>query len=272
MIRPLLLNLRRYWHFSMVVPKQLLTYRARFWLDLFIQLLSLTIFLSFWRTVYADRAVLSGVTLQQLVNYLLLTQIFLRCLQGGNQIILTFGRLMAEGALSIELVRPIDFQLGMFAQMLASVATDLLFKIPLLLIAVTVFGLDIAVGPLQCAICLLLLLLGMVALFLFDWLLACLVLYTTEAWGLGLVRYAVAAFFGGVFVPIKLMPEWLATIAINMPFSQALYVPISFLVGFAPLDQTWQSLLIQLAWIVVLLPLSRLMFRAGLKRAVIQGG
>ncbi len=272
MIRPLLLNLRRYWHFSLAVPKQLLTYRMRFWLDLFIQILSLTIFLSFWRAVYTDRAELSGVTLQQLVNYLLLTQIFLRCLQSGNQIILTFGRLMAEGSLSTELVRPLDLQLGMFAQTIAAVATDLLFKLPLLALAVTVFGLDIAVDPLQCALCLLLLLLGMVALFLFDWMLACLVFYTTEAWGLGLVRYAVAAFFGGVFVPVRLMPEWLAAIALHLPFSQALYVPISFLVGFAPMEQAWQSVATQLAWIAVLLPLSRLVFRESLKHAVIQGG
>jgi ABC-type uncharacterized transport system permease subunit len=69
-----------------------------------------------------------------------------------------------------------------------------------------------------------------------------------------------------------MMPAWLRTIAVNTPFAQAIYVPISLLTGVSPLAAASRLLLGQLAWLLGLLPLSRLVFNRALRRITVQGG
>jgi ABC-2 type transport system permease protein len=57
-----------------------------------------------------------------------------------------------------------------------------------------------------------------------------------------------------------------------MPFAQALSVPISFLSGittFADAPRIWS---IQVIWLVILLVLSRLVFRVAVRKVTVQGG
>jgi ABC-2 type transport system permease protein len=271
-MRRLVQTVAPYWWLAHMLPKQTLVYNVWFWVQLFVQGLAMTIFVFFWRAVYSGQPEVAGIAFQHLLNYVLLTHIFLRCLQSGNQMILTFGRFMMDGSFSIELLRPVDFQAGVFVQTIAGLLTDLVMKIPLMVLAVMVFGLHLPTDPLLWISFAVSLALGTTALFLFDWILASLVFYTTEGWGLSLTRYAIASFFGGAFVPLTFMPDWLGFVAYALPFSQALHMPVAFLSGLESVAHAPQTWLVQLGWIAVLYPLSRLVFQHGLHNAPSHGG
>jgi ABC-2 type transport system permease protein len=115
-------------------------------------------------------------------------------------------------------------------------------------------------------------LLGYTVLFLFDWLFACLGFYTTEAWGLAILRNGVATFFGGALIPLALFPGPIQTGAGLLPFGQAIYVPVALLGGITPPHDLGRIFLVQLAWLAGLTLASRLVFRRAIRRLSIQGG
>ena len=67
-------------------------------------------------------------------------------------------------------------------------------------------------------------------------------------------------------------PDWLRTIASVLPFSQALYLPVSILAGINPVSAMPRIWLIQLGYLVVFLVASRLVFGRALRVVTVQGG
>ncbi|NJN17892.1 MAG: hypothetical protein HC822_17270 [Oscillochloris sp.] len=224
----------------------------------------------FWQAVYAGQSSIAGLSYAQTINYILLAQIFVPLLQGDA--IFAFGFMAREGTIAIELLRPIDFQGRFYAEQLARMATVVVLKIPLLIVAMIFFDLRLPLNPLIWLAFLSTLLLGHAVLFCFDWIFGCLSFYSTETWGLSVMREGMATFFSGALVPLALMPGWLRSLTEALPFAQALYVPVAVLSGITPLSDVPRSLLIQVAWLTGLLIVSRVVFRRTVRRVTVQGG
>lgn len=254
-----------------VVPKMFLQYTTWFWAEMIGQFLTMVIVGSFWRAVYASSPVIGGLTADATIRYILLATLVAPLVRWG--MILDMGGLVREGAVAIELVRPIDLQGRFFAQGLASALTNLIFKSgPLALFAWLFLGLTFPTDPLTWGAFLISWLLGFTVLFCFDWIIACVAFYTTETWGLHVLREGVAAFLSGALIPLAMMPAVLQKVAAAVPFGQALYVPVGLLSGLIPLAEAPRAWLGQIAWIVVLLPLSRFVFSRAVRAVTVQGG
>jgi ABC-2 type transport system permease protein len=263
-------RIRRYGAILELTPKLYTAYRAWFWMHLFVHVLSLTIFVYFWRSVYAGRSTLEGMGLEQTVNYIMLAQVMLPVVL--SFLVTHIGEQLVSGQLAMELLRPLDLQARYYAESLAFAFLALVTKAPLVLFAWLVFDLELPTDPAVWGAFLLALFLGHAVFFCFDWIFASLAFYSTESWGLAMAQQAVVMFFSGALVPLALMPEWLERLALSMPFAQALWVPVSLLVGITPLEQAPRLWLIQLAWLTALLVISRLVFGVAVRKVTVQGG
>jgi ABC-2 type transport system permease protein len=271
MIRSLRRQANVYGAFAAMVPKQYLAYTLWVWMEYVLQIVSMLIFVYFWRAVYANAtAPLGGLTLQQTINYILLAQIMAPLAQ--NNIIFDFGFLLQSGQMAVELVRPVDFQLRYYVAQLASLVMFALQKLPLLLLAWLAFGLQLPAEAGAWGAFGVSLVLGASVIFMFDTLFACLAFYTTETWGLSVVRNGVSAFFSGALLPLSMLPDWLARIGSALPFAQALYVPASFLSGITPPSAAPRVWLIQLLWLAGLWAASRAAFNIAVRKVTVQGG
>lgn len=250
--------------------KEFLTYRAWFWIGMVLNVIAMTIFVFFWRAVYANTSTISGMDLQQTLNYILLARI-LTPLMDMNMIF-EFGYNLREGAMAIVLLRPVSLQGSYYVQVMSRTLMFLVWEIPMALVATFVFGLQWPINPAVWGAFLVTAILGRTVLFYFDWILGCLTFYTTEVWGLGVLVDGVSLFFSGSLVPLVMMPAWLQTLTHVMPFAQAMYAPLSVLTGIVPLSQVWQVWLVQLAWIAGLWLASQLVFRVAIRKVTVQGG
>jgi ABC-2 type transport system permease protein len=115
-------------------------------------------------------------------------------------------------------------------------------------------------------------LLGHAIMFCFDWLLACIVFYTTDAWGLATARAGFALVFSGAFLPLAMMPDWWRSLALVLPFAQAVYWPISVLSGLTPLSQLPRLWALQAVYLVAMLLISRLAFSRAVRVITVHGG
>ncbi len=109
-------------------------------------------------------------------------------------------------------------------------------------------------------------------MFFFDWIIGCTAFYSTEIWGMSVVRYGVAVFFSGAIIPLTIMPDWLRTIATILPFSQAVFLPVSILSGITPVSDMPRIWLMQLVLLVGLVSISRFIFGRAVRVITVQGG
>ena len=252
------------------VPKVFLQYQSWIWMEMAVQLVWLVLLNAFWRAVYVDQAAINGLPLTLTLNYILLAQVVGGILQ--SDAFWTVGRLVRDGTVAIELLRPLDLQLRIYAEVLASSLLTLLLKTPLLLVSIFGFGVTLPDHVGVWAAFLLTLLGGQAILFCVDWIFSCAAFYTTEVWGLAVLREGIVTFFAGVLLPLTLMPDWLRTIAELLPFAQALAVPVGLLSGMTPLSAVGGIVLLQAGWLALLIPLSRFVFSRAVRRVVVQGG
>lgn len=264
------IRFQAYWAFAAMTPKLFLAYRIWVWMDFFVQILAMTIFVYFWRAVYASNPTLGGLTLDQTLNYVLLAQVFAPLAQ--THVIFDLGYGIREGMIGIELLRPVDFQGRHYVANLAELVLALILRIPLLVIAVLVFGVTLPGDPLVWLAFLVSVVLGNAVIFFFDWILACMAFYTTEVWGWSVLRYGIGLFFSGALIPLAIMPPTLQAITLALPFAQALYMPVSILSGLTPLSEVPQVWLGQLLWTIGLFAASRLVFRFAVRAVTVQGG
>ena len=253
-----------------MVPKEYFAYRIWFWAGIFLRAISMTIYVFFWRGVYADTSSISGLSLQQTLNYILLAQIFTPL--SDMWLISEFGYNLREGAMAISLLRPISFQGNYYVLTFTRLVVGMIGQIPMILIATFVFGLQWTSNLATWAAFIVTVILGRTVLFFFDWILACMTFYTTEVWGFSVLVEGISLFFSGGLIPLVMMPGWLQAITQSFPFAQALYVPLSVLNGMVPLSQAPQIWLVQLAWIAGLGLLARLIFSRAIRKVTVQGG
>jgi len=253
-----------------MIPKMFMAYVIWFWAGLVLNIISMTILVYFWRAIYADTSTISGLALDQTVRYILLAFIFMPLT--ANDLVWEFGTNLREGLIIHHLLRPVNFQAMHYAQALGSVATRLVLQLPMLIVATLLFGLKLPTGLNTWLAFLVSAVLGFTVMFFFNWFLACFTFYTTEIWGLGVLIEGMNFFLSGALVPLVMMPIWLRSIVLSIPFAQALAVPIGLLTGITPLMDAPHVWFVQILWIIGMWLFSTLFFRVAVRRITVQGG
>ena len=271
MLKPIRRTISIYGAFAAMVPKMFLAYSIWVWMQFIVQIIALVIFVAFWTAVYAEQETIGGLNLNQTLNYIILAQIFLPAVTSTGTIYY-FGDLMREGRIGIELLRPLDFQGATYAYAISQMGVGLVTQLPLALVAWFLYRFQLPTDPLIWLAFVITLMMGSGVLFFFDWMLGCVSFYSTETWGLSVLRFSISLFFSGSLVPLSMMPNWLATITAVLPFAQALYMPVSILGGITPLADVPRIWLLQLVYLIVLGLLSRVVFRVAVRKVTVQGG
>ncbi|HWI65358.1 MAG TPA: hypothetical protein VNT75_26295 [Symbiobacteriaceae bacterium] len=268
-------GLRRYWRiysaFAANAVKLMMAYSVWFWVELAGQVMMLIIFVYFWKAVYASNDTIGGMQAAETLSYILVAQIVAPLVRWS--LILDFGFALREGGIAIELTRPVDYQARWYVEWTASMVMQTLrLALPLGAVAIVFFGLHLPSDPVVWGYFIASFLIGNAVLFFFDWTFACLAFYTTEGWGLHVLREGVAAFFSGSLLPLQMLPGWLQKIAAFMPFGQALNAPVSILTGITPVGEAPRIIGIQLVWLVGMFVLSRSFFTVASRKVTVQGG
>ncbi len=270
MIQSLRRQVSIYSAIAAMAAKTRLAYNMWVWADFVVTIVSMIVFVYFWRAVYAGASTLGGLALSQTITYILLARLLSPLVE--TRTIFFFGFMIRQGQIAVELTRPLDMQVRILTETFAEVLVFLVQRLPLFLIAWLFFGMRLPSNPALWLAFFISLLLGQAVIFLFDWMFACLAFYVTETWGLSVVRVAAGSFFSGALVPLVMMPKWLQDLAAVMPFAQAMSVPISFLSGISSLADAPRLWLIQIVWLLALLILSRLVFNVAVRKVTVQGG
>jgi ABC-2 type transport system permease protein len=256
--------------FGVIELKNVLQYNAWFWVEMLRNIIAMLIMTAFWQAIYAGKTDLGGLALTTTLNYVILA----RALGTANSasVYWWMAEGIGKGELELQLLRPVDFQLMHLFRDATGWVINLLRALPGLLIALLAFGARLPTEPLVYLAFMATFILGGVVMYFFEFILGCLGFYTTEMWGLAVLRNGIALFFSGALIPLDLLPTTVQAIAGATPFAQALYLPIAFLSGVRPVGELGNAILLQATSIVVLFLLSRWIFARAQRVLTVQGG
>lgn len=243
-----------------VAVAEMVAYRAEMIIWILTSTLPL-VMLALWNAASADGP-LAGFGQAEFARYFAVT-LLVRQLT-GVWVLWELNQMIRTGALSPQLLRPMNPLWWQFAETLAAVPWRLVVLGPVLA-GVAIWRPEILFVPsvpqaLGFAV-------SLSFALLIAWFVQCLfgslAFWFEQSLGLFQVWFFVWALLGGYVVPLPLLPPEVAKVAAWLPFHASLGAPVEVLLGLAPVGPT---LAIQGAWVLILGVGSMVAWNAGVKR------
>lgn len=250
-----------------------LTYRFELWLELFINVLFMLVYVYLWKALYTGRTSVEGYDLNGILTYIVVSQTLLTF-----TFTLRIARIIEEkvrtGEVVTDLMKPVDFQLMTLATAAGTSTHTALFNmLPKFLLFYGVFGLSLPRSLLIGSLFIISVVLGYVILFSIEFIIGIFAFWLVEIRGIYfIVIWGLSLLFSGYFLPLEFYPALLAKIAAVLPFRAIIYFPTAIYTGQLIGERLITAVLIQLTWVVVLMGLGQLAYRVAFRKLVIQGG
>ena len=267
-------DLKVYLPFAKNSFQRLIAYKANVIMFMFGDGLMLAVTYYLWKAIYESSTseVINGFTMNEMIIYVIIS--FLTMLITSVDISYPIAEEVKNGSIAVNLIRPISYEKRMFFQGLGNVFYNFVV-IFIIAFSVTVylsfrfFG-SIGIG--RILVYLLSIILGVFISFYFSYIFGLISFKITNMWGLSQIMQAIVNLLSGALIPIAFFPLW-AQKAINFfPFNSAIYTPSMIFLGKITGIDILISLGKQIFWIIVLIIISKVMWKKLIKNLTILGG
>ncbi len=266
--------LRPYLAFARTSFVNLLAYRARYFVGIATYFFNASVWYYIWRALFAEQppgARLGGFTFPQMLTYVA-TGWALRSFY-FNEVDREIASQVREGRLAMTLIKPVDFQAMTLSQALGESAfRAVLFTAPILLVLVLVYPLLPPASPRALALFALSGVLSALLVGALNFCVGLVAIRTTSILGVLRAKYLVLELLSGLLVPVAFFPEKVARVLRWLPFLHMNDTPGRLYLGLVSGPEAALALALQAGWVLVLLGLGRLLWRATRSRVEVQGG
>lgn len=176
-----------------------------------------------------------------------------------------------DGSIATDFMKPISVPLYFFADGTGEVLFHAALIVPSLLFALLIVHIDVP-GPAVLAAFFVSFGLGYFVGFFINFILNCTAFWTLEIHAVQLIVTWITDLLGGEIIPLLIFPVVLQRIAYALPFAAMFSTPLLIYVGAIPPARYLEVMGLQLFWIVALGAVATVMWRAGARRVVVQGG
>ena len=259
--------LHKYWKTAVMTAASFVGDSPLFLIDYLVRWLRVIVFLSLWRTLLADDAAGSDMSLGAVLTYTLIAEVFREQLAPRTNLEST----LWDGSITTRFLQPMGL-FGIFtSEMVGRWAFGLcVFSLPLLAVAPWL-GVDPRpAGPIVGALFVVSLILatsvGLALEFIFG---AIMVYLEHSVYMVNRVRVAITTLLSGSLVPLALLPWGVGELFTWLPFASMASAPLRIFTGTgeaAPL------MALQLVWSAVLWPIAHWLWRVNREKLVSYGG
>src|SRR5262245_24425227 len=260
-------TLKKYWKTAAMSGASYIGDSPLFLLDYQLRFLRVAVLLALWRMILAGKGPVSGMTLETVLTYTLIAEVFGAQLAPRTDIDIAFW----QGSIVGRMLQP----LGMFGQFAAEMSGKWLFELcafglPLLLIApllgVNPLPADAAALGLFFISLVLGISVGLALEFVFG---ALLVILALPLWAVRQIRAAITTLLSGALLPLALLPAGVGAAFAWLPFASMASAPLQLYIGTGDAPRL---LALQVGWSLLLWPLAGWLWRVSRERMVSYGG
>jgi ABC-2 type transport system permease protein len=176
-----------------------------------------------------------------------------------------------DGSIVVDMMKPISVPFYLFADGTGEVMFHAALIVPSLALALLIVHIDVPPAPVLGAFAVSFFL-GYFVGFCLNFMLNCIAFWTLEISAVQLIMTWVTDLLGGQIVPLLFFPEAVQQAIFALPFAAMFSTPLLIYIGAIPPERYVEVMGLQALWIVVLGGIATVMWRAGTRRVVVQGG
>jgi ABC-2 type transport system permease protein len=263
--------MRLFWEISKLSLQRHLTYRAAT-----VAGLLTNVFFGFLRAsvliaLYGSREEVADISIQGAITYTGLTQAIIAYLSifGWYEIMHS----VYGGEVGSDLLKPLGYFSFWLAQDIGRAVVSLLLRgMSIMVIYALIFNITLPANVGQWLAVGLALTLGLLVSFAWRFLVNLAAFWTPNAVGIGRFAFGITWVMSGFFMPLRFFPDWTITLCKLTPFPAMVNTIVEIYLGVLTGWATLWALLGQMTWLLILIVIGQLVFRAGVRRLVIQGG
>lgn len=262
--------------FALNELKRNLAYKGSFYLFILCSCFGAFISYYLWMAIYgsSESGVLGGLTQNEMILYIFMTYVTTEMVS-----VEIAGYMLddiREGAVVMNLIKPIDYRFSLMAKAMGGVvyrflAPAVFVWIGLEVYKVTVLGMKV-ISIKDAVLYLISMFFSILIYQLFDFCFGLMAFVTTYMFGLKMAKNALVSFLTGQLIPISFFPEVLQRIFDFLPFSSMVYTPVMIYLGKYTGENLAVVLLRQVVWIVLLYGLGTFLWNKITKRLIVLGG
>jgi ABC-2 type transport system permease protein len=240
-----------------------LTYRGRMLLWVLTGFFPLLL-MAVWLTVVAEGGPPAGWTAADFLSYYAAATVLWNL--SGQHVVWEWDADMRSGDLSVRMLRPIHPFHQYASSDLGRRVVFLVVLVPaLVLAALLVPGLHYPVNAARLLAVATATVLAYVVGLLMASTFALIGFWSTQASNAWLLWWGLGSFASGWVAPLSLMPDWLRTVALILPFRTTMGFPIELLMGRLDVAQIGYGFIVGVAWLVIFGVLYKFVWRRGVR-------
>jgi len=250
-----------------------LQYRGDAIMGFFSNLIYFFITFGLWTAIYASSPndVVNGMTFKNTVIYISVSMVVFNLL--NSFLVWQFHRDLQSGKVTLDLLRPINYQVFLFLNYLGGIATWFFITFTPTLIILAVFARGAFSLGMNIVYFLISLVMSIVINFCIDFFVATICLYTESVWGINQAKETVVLLLSGATIPIAFFPETLRNIMMKLPFQAIYNAPLRNLTDLSMTAKDRMEIyLLQLVWIAVMVTVSAAFWKKSVKVITVNGG
>lgn len=251
-------------------------YRVDFLLKVLYSIIAMYGIRSLWAALYAQDPFIVGRPLPSMITYAMLAValdiiFYPSALSTAPQNYIS--QQVRSGRIDTDLLRPVDLQ----RQLLARNGSAALFGavwlvLPAWALGVLFMGLELPPTILHGTAFLASSVLSFLILFSLNFMLGMVCFATTEIRQITMAYSGILTILSGKLIPNWLYPKWMQAVIEVLPFRCIFETPLNIYTGAVGSREIIYNLLLQAAWVAVLLLLGKVMWLGVHKRLAVQGG
>lgn len=267
---------RIYGPFTQSVLQMKMSYKLDFFMSIVGQLIKCLIVYYLWRAVFlnASSRMINGFTSTEIIAYVFMSTITANIV--SNSVDVTIGGEVWDGSISMNLIKPINYEIKLFFESIAELLQGtLIISLPIWIGFICFSYFCSSEVPPNIKTILFYLLssfLGFLILFLFNFIFGVFSFYVTNIWGIRNLKYALLEFLTGSVIPLAFLPTCVQIVINFVPFASINYIPVMIYLKKITGYELYKSLGIQLIWIITLYFIGVLVWNKAIKRLSILGG
>jgi ABC-2 type transport system permease protein len=222
-----------------------------------------------WIALYAHNAAPHGIPLQTIITYSAVA-LLMGLILDIDQTSLLHDKLH-DGSIVVDFMKPISVPLYLFSDGTGEVIFHAALIIPSLALALLIVHIDVPSLAVFGAF-VLSFFLGYLVGFFLNFILNCVAFWTLEISAVQLIMTWVTDLLGGQIIPLLFFPAAIQNVITVLPFAAMFSTPLLIYIGEITPDHYAAVMALQVMWIVILGLCSIVIWRAGARRIVVQGG
>jgi ABC-2 type transport system permease protein len=258
-----------YYQFALKAIAREATYRFEVFTSVASTAVRVYLFRVVWIALYAHNAAPHGIPLQTIITYSAVA-LLMGLILDIDQTSLLHDKLH-DGSIVVDFMKPISVPLYLFSDGTGEVIFHAALIIPSLALALLIVHIDVPSLAVFGAF-VLSFFLGYLVGFFLNFILNCVAFWTLEISAVQLIMTWVTDLLGGQIIPLLFFPAAIQNVITVLPFAAMFSTPLLIYIGEITPDHYAAVMALQVMWIVILGLCSIVIWRAGARRIVVQGG